>query len=119
MGVRLYPYLKEGVTLNQVIGVSDADYQRWVELEAQYKSKEIDSDTYYHLLYSEGWEGVNELNGFDLFGWGKFECLESMRGEDGYVEYTGSLKDMSDIAVLFMINGISCDMSLIKGVYWG
>lgn len=118
MGVRLYPKLKDGVTLNQLIGVSDADYQRFLDLNAKYDSGAMDGDTYYGLLYSKGFEGVNEVNGFDLFGWGKFECLECMKGADGFVEYCGELTDMAKVQILFNMNNIECDLSLIKGVYW-
>jgi len=79
MGVRLYPSLAEGVTLNQVIGISDAEYQRWKEL----KAKITNTEAFYELIYSEGYEQVLTLNNFDLNGWGKFECLESMKDVDG------------------------------------
>lgn len=118
MGVRLYPKLKEGVTLNQLIGVSDADYQRYLDLNAKYDSGAMDGDTYYGLLYSKGFEGVNEVNGFDLFGWGKFEPIACMRGDDGYVSYCGELDDMEKVADLIWLNSIQVDLDLIRGVYW-
>jgi len=110
--------LKEGVTLNQLIDVSNADYQRWIELKAQYDSGAMDGDTYYGLLYSEGYEGVREVNSFDLNGWGKFQCLNSMKGEDGYVSYCGELDDIQLVADLIWMNDIQVDLDLIRGVYW-
>jgi hypothetical protein len=117
MGVRLYPILKEGVTLNRVIGVSDADYQRWINF-----SQELDAikprygekyDELYQKLYTAEFEGVYRLNSFDLFGWGEFRWLDCMSG------YAGELRDIAKVQTLFAINEIGCDISLIEGVYWG
>jgi hypothetical protein len=119
MGIRLYPILKEGVTLNRVIGVTDSDYQLYLQLNALYESGAIDSDKYYGLLYTASFEGVNEVNGFTLFGWGKFACLDCMKDDDGYVKDCGTLHDMAKVSTLFNMNGIDCDLSLIDGVYWG
>lgn len=118
MGTRLYPLLKEGVTLNKVIGVSDDEYVRWCELKAEYENCVIDIEEFFERVYSEGYEAVRYLNSFELFGWGKFDCLDCMRGEDGYVTNCGDLTDMGQVALLLDINGVSADLSLIRGVYW-
>ena len=115
MGVRLYPKLKEGVTLNQLIDVSDADYQRYLDLKGQNEYQGLSNDDFYTLLYSEGYEGVRAVNSFDLFGWGKFQFLDCMKGEDSYC---GELDDMENVAQLIWINDIQVDLDLIKGVYW-
>ena len=112
MGVRLYPILKEGVSTAQFLGHDESVQSRLDELESRKESGEITMDDFFETLYSEGYEKENEVNGFNLFGWGK-------QLPHWAEDYCGS-EENPELWVPY-INAIdpSVDTNLMVGVQWG
>jgi hypothetical protein len=115
MGVRLYPILREGATINHIVNVSSKKYQKYLELQ---KLKESSPEEYHDMLSMD--DELFILNKFDTFGWGTFIPLPEMLDEDGYVLSNGELRDFDRIKMLFLDNGIhfSHVFLFIDGVYW-
>ena len=115
MGIRLYPILKEGATINKILNVSQKKYQKYLQLQ---NLKESSPEEYYDMLSMD--DDLFILNKFDTFGWGSFKPLPEMLGDDGYVLTSGELHDFERIKMLFLDNGIhiSSVFTFIKGVYW-
>jgi hypothetical protein len=118
MGIRLYPILCEGKTNADLLKISKESEIKYIELSKEFDVADADRDLYYEKLYQN--TDFEVLNSFELNGWGKFKPLEEMRGEDGYIECSGSLEDMDKVKELFFINEIGdVDYSILKGVSWG
>ena len=73
--------------------------------------------------------GVDDLEGFDLFGFGKFSSIDCQRDEEGYLTPCGEIKDLKVVIDLAVHNlGFKVDLSvgliklvnegLIDGVCW-
>ncbi len=73
--------------------------------------------------------GVSDVEGFDLFGFGKFKSLNCQRDDDGYVSPCGEIRDLDVVVDLAVENmDFKADLTfglirlvkggLIDGVYW-
>ena len=102
MGVRLYPILKEGVTLEQFLNLPEGAQARFEAHEAKRPSG---SD---FMAYDEWHKGLDDdmetINDFNLFGWDKFyPCDQQKDGE--FVSCGGKEFDKAKWENLLLTNG--------------
>lgn len=102
MGVRLYPILKEGVTLEQFLNLPEGTQARFEAHEAKRPSG---SD---FMAYDEWHKGMDDdmeaINCFELNGWGKFyPCDWQKDGE--FVSCSGKELDKAKWENLLLTNG--------------
>ena len=114
MGVRLYPILKENVTLDQFLNVPEGTEER-VKAHEQNYPKDSTDFVAYEEWYAEMDEDMSKLYNFKLFGWGKFyPCSWQMDGQ--YLMNSGAERDSNKWKDVFLINGGRFDIALEERV---
>jgi len=112
MGVRLYPILKEGVTLEQFLNLPEGTQARFEAHEAKRPSG---SD---FMAYDEWHKGMDDdmeaINSFNLYGWGKFSPCDYQK--DGQYVSCGGKELNRDL--WFMTLRMNCYKFGIENEVW-
>ena len=125
MGVRLYADKKQGVSTLALFNASFNEsmtqdrYEFYLSKKAELSN---DDDAWFNWLYESGNEDLNNLNGFEIFGFGKYRyALPSHKDSDGSLQYVGSETDSLAMEIMCIRNDINYDAikDLINGFHWG
>lgn len=125
MGTRLYAIKKEGVS---DLALYNASFNESMTQERYdlYLSKkaELDGleDAWYEFFYADKSNAdLRQLNGFELFGYGKYRLpLSSHLESDGYLGACGDESDARKIEDMCILNDIEYNdiKDLIDKLYW-
>ena len=103
MGVRLYPILKQGVTIAELLGLPNEAQERYNNHNANRPTDLMDMDAQSDW-YDAMDEDVEAINCFENNGWGKFYPCDWQK--DGqYVSNSGSEMDRNKWVDVFITNG--------------
>ena len=125
MGIYLFANKKQDVSTLALFNASFNEsmtqdrYEFYLSKKAELSN---DDDVWFNWLYESGNVDLNHLNGFELFGFGKYKrVLNNHKDSDGYIQYIGSEYDAKNIEKMCYLNGVNYDdiKDLIKGLYWG
>ena len=125
MGVYLFAKKKQGVS---VLALYNASFNESMTQERYeyYLSKKAElegtDEAWYQFFYAdESNADLNALNGFELFGYGKYKrALPNHRDDNGYLEPCGGESDHTQIEYMCILNDIEYDniKDLIDELYW-
>lgn len=119
MGIRLYPNTTDPRKLEVLSQVSEGTYEKLMALEAKYNFGNPSGDFFTYQTRMEQFHeevsannDLNNLHGFLLFGWGKFNGFGIAK------DCSGSLQDRQQCETLLKQNDIQADVDLCEGLHW-
>lgn len=125
MGTRLYALKKEGVSTLALFNASFNEsmtqerYEYYLSKKAELEGSD---DAWYEFFYADKSNAdLRQLNGFEVFGYGKYRLpLSSHLESDGYLGACGGETDPIKIEHMCILNDIEYNniKDLIKELYW-
>jgi hypothetical protein len=125
MGTRLYASKKEGISTLALYNASFNEsmtqerYEYYLSKKAELEGSD---DAWYEFFYADKSNAdLNQLNAFEVFGYGKYRYpLSSHLESDGYLTPCGDESDSKKIEHMCVLNDIEYDdiKDLIEYIYW-